>query len=117
MSPAPWTDSPEPLVLEDDYTVAPRSHPVSHPPVDAPLCVTCRYLSGRVNIVIMAIRTIVITVSDTDIEEAIIAVPTICGLMVPHPPLLLSSSSPCRHLDLSFFDPSCPGCGQILTSR
>jgi len=50
-------------VLEDDYTVAPRSHPVSHPPVDAPLCVTC------------------------------------------------------RHLDLSFFDPSCPGCSEILKSR
>merc|ERR1711936_784570 len=59
----PCTSSPEPLVLEDDYTVAPRSHPVSHPPVDAPLCVTC------------------------------------------------------RHLDLSFFDPSCPGCSEILKSR
>ena len=63
MSPAPWTTSPEPLVLQDDYTVATRGHPVSHPPVDAPLCVTC------------------------------------------------------RHLDLSFFDPSCPGCAEILGSR
>ena len=49
--------------LEEDYTVAPRPHPVSHPPVDAPLCPTC------------------------------------------------------RHLDLSFFDPSCPGCADILKSR
>ena len=86
MCPAPWTDSPEPcqvrlqrpwcsgldcdgdlhiaqVELEEDYTVAPRQHPVSHPPVDAPLCPTC------------------------------------------------------RHLDLSFFDPSCPGCADILKSR
>ena len=64
MCPAPWTDSPEPcLVLEEDYTVTPRPHPVSHPPLDAPLCGTC------------------------------------------------------RHLDLSFFDPSCPGCAEILKSR
>jgi len=63
MSPAPWTNSPEPLILEDDYTVAPRPHPVSHPPIDAPLCLTC------------------------------------------------------RQLDLSFFDPSCPGCSEILKSR
>ena len=63
MCPAPWTSSPEPAVLEDDYTVAPRLHPVSHPPVDAPLCLTC------------------------------------------------------RTLDLSFFDPSCPGCAEILRSR
>ena len=51
------------MELEEDYTVAPRQHPVSHPPVDAPLCPTC------------------------------------------------------RHLDLSFFDPSCPGCADILKSR
>ena len=63
--PAPWTSSPEPsLALEEDYTVgSPRDHPVSHPPLDSPLCSTC------------------------------------------------------RTLDLNFFDPSCPGCGEILTSR
>ena len=62
--PAPWTSSPDPsLALEEDYTTTPRTHPVSHPPLDSPLCPTC------------------------------------------------------RHLDLSFFDPSCPGCAEILTSR
>jgi len=44
MSPAPWTDSPPPLLLEDDYTAAPRPHPISHPPVEAPICGTCRTL-------------------------------------------------------------------------
>ena len=63
MCPAPWTDSPPPLLMEDDYTTAPRPHPLSHPPVDAPLCPTC------------------------------------------------------TNLDLSFFDPSCPGCNAILKSR
>merc|ERR1719347_728979 len=64
MSPAPWTDSPVPKVsLDDTFSLAPRDLPVSHPPVEAPLCVTC------------------------------------------------------RTLDLSFFDPSCPGCSEILCSR
>lgn len=63
MCPAPWTDSPPPLLMEDDYTSAPRPHPLSHPPVDAPLCITC------------------------------------------------------TNLDLSFFDPSCPGCHAIIKSR
>ena len=41
MCPAPWTDSPPPLLLEDDYTAAPRPHPISHPPVEAPICPSC----------------------------------------------------------------------------
>jgi len=44
MCPAPWTDSPPPLLLEDDYTAAPRPHPITHPAVEAPLCSTCRTL-------------------------------------------------------------------------
>ncbi len=63
MCPAPWTDSPPPLLMEEDYSSAPRPHPLSHPPVDAPLCVSC------------------------------------------------------TNLDLSFFDPSCPGCHAIIKSR
>lgn len=36
---------------------------------------------------------------------------------VCHPPVDAPLCLPCRQLDLSFFDPGCPGCGEILKSR
>ena len=34
-----------------------------------------------------------------------------------HPPVDAPLCLTCRQLDLAFFDPSCPGCGEILRSR
>ena len=100
----PMLSSPEPLVLEDDYTVAPRSHPVSHPPVDAPLCVTCRSILSITHLIHFHSFTILFV---THLYRPSSYSPTLPSFRV----FLF------RHLDLSFFDPSCPGCSEILKSR
>jgi hypothetical protein len=59
MCPAPWNDEPVPAHLlpshETDslevdssqtYSPKPRTHPVSHPTVDAPICPECQALEN-----------------------------------------------------------------------